>query len=202
MRTGVREKRTAIERMRYRLAADKKKAVTAICLVGVMALMWGRLLLKKGPENALAGAGAGGTVNVQQEDQELTVSYVELPETLGRNDVITRDFFSPAGWRGFGIGAEVEDMTDRNAREVVSHSGSEAIVAAIRSGLELQATRVVEREQPQAYINYKLVEPGDILKIGSGDGTYECEVAEIEENRVSVRCGEVEVVLKLEGALK
>lgn len=199
MRAGIRDKRGVIERMRYRLATDKKKAVTAACLVGVMAFMWGKLLLKQGPEDAVA-AGAGGTVEVQQSDQELEVSYLALPEISGRNDVISRDFFSPAGWRGFGIGTEVGNLTDRNDREVVSDSGSEAIVARIAGSLELQAVWL--GNPAQASISDKPVRVGSVIEVVSGDDAYECEVVEIEENRVSLRYGEAMVVLELEGALK
>ena len=194
MRAGVRDKTGVIERIRYRLAADKKKAVTAACLVGVMAFMWGRLLLNQGPEDAVA-AGAGGTVEVQQSDQELEVSYVALPEISGRNDVIRRDFFSPAGWRGFGIGTEVGNLTDRNDREVVSDSGSEAIVTRIAGSLELQAVWL--GNPAQASISGKPVGVGSIIEVVSGDDVYECEVVEIEENRVSLRYGEAMVVLEL-----
>ena len=81
-----------------------------------------------------------------------------------------------------------------------SWAASEEIVAVIARSLELQAVWV--GEQPQAFINNKLVTAGDILKVDSGDGTYECEVVEIEENRVHMQCGEVKVILKLKGALK
>lgn len=200
MRSGTRDKSSAIERIRCRLAADKKKAVTAACLVAVMVLMWGKLLLKKGPDSAMAGANAGGTVEAQATEPEVKVSYISLPQITGRNDVITRDFFSPAGWRGFGIGTEVDDSTGSDDREVVSDSSSEKILARIEGRLELQG--VLNSEPPQASINNKLVMIGDIIKVDSGDETYECEVTEIEENRVSLQYREVKVVLKLKGALK
>ncbi len=202
MRTGARDKSGAIERIRRRLAADKKKTVTAICLVGIMAFMWGKLLLKKGPADAAADTNAGQTAGSQEANEQPKVSYVELPHISGRHDAITRDFFSPAGWRGFGIDTEVGNLTDRNDREVVSDSSSEEIVARIAGGLELQAIQDGGQPQALACINGQPVEVGAIVKVDSGDDMHEFEVVEIEENRVSLRYGEVKFNLKLEGALK
>lgn len=200
MRPRTKDKSSTVERIRTRLAADKKKVVTATALVAIMAFMWGKLLLKKGPEEAVASSGVTETTEAVGSDDVSHVSYVDLPYVTGRNDVISRDFFSSAGWRGFGKGAEVGDSTGSNDREVVAGRSIDEIIAGITGSLELQATWV--DEQPRAFINDKLVVPGYTLKVDSGGGTYECEVVEIEENRVTLKYGEATVVLKLEGVLK
>jgi hypothetical protein len=87
------------------LRAEKKKAVAA-CLIAVMAIMWIRVLTKQAPQAAEA---AFMTEQLNAEDvsnQELNISFIELPKVAGRNDVITRDFFASKGWRHFEGGQE------------------------------------------------------------------------------------------------
>ncbi len=84
------------------LAAEKKKSVTALCLIGVMVFMWVRVLGKKTSEDA-EGALMTQEVNADSpgSNPELKISFTELPKVKGRNDVLTRDFFAAGDWQDF-----------------------------------------------------------------------------------------------------
>jgi len=129
------------------------------------------------------------------------MQFVELPNIAGRNDTITRDFFAPAGWRNFSKGTGAENSADnKSTGEAVAGDGTKELAAKITGGLELQA--VWMSHQPRASVNGKPVVTGDILQIRDGVNKYDCEVVKIEETKVHVRCGTVQVILKMQGVLK
>jgi hypothetical protein len=176
-----------------RLAAEKKKTVVAVCLITAMVFMWVRVLGRKGPQSANAAVVAQEVTDGQTKP-ELKISFMELPKVEGRNDVLTRDFFAVGNWRDFMRGGEgksggIEEVS------VVSRKGGEETARRVAEKLKLEA--IVLGENPRAFINDKLLSVGDKLFVGDGTNTYECEVAEIEENMVSIRCGEAEVTLRL-----
>ena len=72
---------------------------------------------------------------------------------------------------------------------------NEDIVRRVTEKLRLEA--IVLGENPQAFINDKLLSVGDKLVVGNGIYTYECEVSEIKENVVFIKCGETEITLRL-----
>ena len=128
-------------------------------------------------------------------DQELKVSFIELPQVAGRNDVITRDFFASNGWRHF------EDGQQRNLAvieevNIVSKNGNEEVIKKIAEKLKLEAI-VVLSAKPRALLNNKVVAVGDKVLILDGIDKYECEVVQIKENTVVIDCRDAEVTLKL-----
>jgi preprotein translocase subunit YajC len=176
------------------LTAEKKKAVAASCLIAVMAIMWVRVLTKQAPEAAKAEfmteqLNAEGT-----SDRELNVSFIELPQVAGRNDVITRDFFASNGWRHFDSekGRNLAVIEEVN---VVSKNGNEEVIRKVAEKLKLEA--IVLSNNPRAFINNKVISVGDKVLIHDGVDIYECEVIEIKENMVVIKCREAEVTLKL-----
>ncbi len=181
------------------LAAEKKKAVAASCLIAVMAFMWVRVLTKKTPE-AAGAAFMTEQLNVEGTlDEELNISFTELPQVAGRNDVITRDFFASNGWRHFG--GQERNLTVIEEVNVVSKNGNDEVIRKVAEKLKLEAI-VVLSNNPRAFINNKVVSVGDKVLIRDGVDTYECEVIEIEENKVVIKCREAEVTLKLTQVLK
>ena len=69
------------------LAAEKKKTVCALCLIGLMVFMWVRMLSKRGPQGAQAALMVRQPTD-SQSNSELKVSFIELPEIEARNDVL------------------------------------------------------------------------------------------------------------------
>jgi len=176
------------------LAAEKKKAVMASCLIVLMAFMWVRVLTNKSPQVSDAALITNQSNFEDAENQELNVSFIELPQVEGRNDVITRDFFSSNGWRGFGSGKE-RNLAVIEEVNLVSGNGNEEVIRKVAEKLKLEAI-VVLSGNPRALINNKVVSVGDKVLIRDGIDMYECEVIEIEENRVVIKCREAEVTLK------
>ena len=176
------------------LAAEKKKSVTALCLVAVMAFMWVRVLIRRTPQ-AAAAASMTEEMDVEgKSNPELKISFIELPEVAGRNDVITRDFFASDGWQDF-VDREVENLVGIEEVNIVSKGGNEEGIRRVAEQLKLGA--IVLSKNPQAFINDKLLSVGDKLPVGEGVDKYECEVVEIKRNTVVVRCREAEITLKL-----
>ncbi len=168
------------------LTADKKKSITAICLIVVMAFMWIRMFTEKKPEAAKAGRSETKMTN-EQSVAELKMSFVELPNIKGRNDVLARDYFSFSE-KGLNASNEVKVVSDEKGSR-------EKVVRRIAERLRLEA--IGFGQKPQAFINDKLLSIGDKLFIKDGGNKYECEIVEIEENNVLIRCGESLIILKL-----
>ncbi len=186
MKQNLKNNGNGANRLFSQLAAEKKKAICALCLIAVMAFMWVKLLSKKTPETAAAALRREEAAR-EQSNSQLKISFIELPKVSGRNDVLTRDFFASGGW---------QDFTGRGTKEVnvVSRDGSE-VARRVAEKLKLEAIGL--GENPQAFINDKLLSVGDKLVFRDGVKTYECKVTGIEENAVFIRCGEAEITLKL-----
>ena len=173
------------------LVAEKKKVVIAVCLVSLMAFMWIKVLTKKSPQ----GAGASVITDVmaglgESKDLEFKISMVELPVVKGRNDVLTRDFFS----------ADSGGLDSFGKVNIISGGRDEEVVKKIAQRIKLEA--ILANENPQAFINDTLLSVGDTLSIKEGDEKYECEVISIEKSTVVVKCLEAEIVLKLAHAIE
>ncbi len=168
------------------LTADKKKSITAICLIVVMAFMWIKMLAGKKPNAAKAEISQTKTVE-DQPDTELKMSFIELPNIKGRNDVLARDFFR----------FSEKDLSASNEIRVVSEQNGkrEEVVRRVTERLRLEA--IGFGQKPQAFINDKLLSIGDKLFIKDGANKYECEIVEIKENNVLIRYGKSLITLKL-----
>jgi len=174
------------------LAAEKKKAAMAVCLIVLMAFMWARVFFRKTPA-------AEATVITEQMNQEggskpaLKISFIELPKVAGRNDVITRDFFTSNNWQDFN--GKIKNVVSIEEVNVVPGDGSEEVIRKVVEKIKLEA--IVVGDNAKAFVNNKVVSVGDKLLIKDGIDQYECEVVAIEENAVVISCGEAEVKLKL-----
>ena len=174
-----------------RFAAEKKKTVTALCLIALMVFMWARVLGKKTPEAAAAALRREDVApDIVGSDVELKISFIELPKIPGRNDVLTRDFFAADGWRNFL-------RNEKKPGEVIVKGGNEEFVKWVAENLKLEAIVIGSDGNPQAYINGKLLSVGDKLLDRNGGNKYECEVVGIEENVVVIKCEEAEITLEL-----
>ncbi|MHC4556024.1 MAG: hypothetical protein ACYTFW_04145 [Planctomycetota bacterium] len=194
MRQNVRNSGKTAKRLFEQLAVEKKKTVTAICLITVMAFMWLKVLTRNTPEAAEAA------FETKQENAEglsnpdLKVSFIELPNVVGRNDVITRDFFASDGWQQFD-GGKGRNLTSIEEVNIVSKDGSEEVVRKVAEKLKLEA--IMLSSNPRAFINNNVLSVGGKVLIGDGFNKYECEVIEIKEDTVVVKCREAEITLKL-----
>ena len=194
MRQNARNSGNIANRLFNQLAVQKKKTVLALCLITLMAFMWIRVLTRKAPQAAKAGLLAG-QMNVEtQSEPELKISFIELPQAAGRNDVITRDFFDSDGWQDF-VDGQGRKSTGVEEVDIISKEGDQEVIRRVAEKLNLEA--IVLSENPQAFINDKLLSVGDKTLVGDGTNRYECEVVEIKENTVVMRCRESRITLKL-----
>lgn len=191
MKKTVKNNSNGTNRLVGRLAAEKKKTVTALCLIAVMIIMWAKVLSRKSPATA-AAALRQEVVNDEGSNVELNISFIELPKVEGRNDVLTGDFFAVGDWQEFIGNREGKNLTEDV--NVVSKRNRE-VMKRVAEKLKLEAIGL--DGNPQVFINSKLLSLGDTLLVKDGGNTYECEVVSIEENAVLIKCGEAEITLKL-----
>jgi len=174
------------------LAAEKKKAVLALCLIALMAFMWIKMLTKTSPQAADAELIAGLMKMETQSEPELKISFIELPRIAGRNDVIARDFFASNGWQGFVDGRGPKSV---GVEEVDIKNDDQEVIRKVAENLMLEA--IVSSEDPLAFINDKVLRAGDKLFVSDGIDRYECEVVEIKGNTVVMKCRESTITLKM-----
>ena len=155
--------------------------------------MWARMLGKKTPQSAKAAPASMQTNLNGESSLEPKTAFIELPRVAGRNDVLTRDFFDAKDWQNFFRDGQGKSLTD--TEEAGDVSGNEEVVRRLTEKLNLEAIEL--GEHPQAFINHELLSAGDKLSVRDGGTTYECEVVKIEENKVSIRCGDVQIELEL-----
>lgn len=194
MRQNIANNSTGVKKVLERLAEEKKKSVTALCLIAVMAFMWIRVLTKKTPQDAEAAPGTQQSSTEIQPNEKYRVSFVELPKVAGRNDVIARDFFASNDWRHFvdGQGQKPDGIEEPS---IVSTNDNEEVIKRIAKKLKLEATMV--GTNPIAFVYGEVRRIGDIVLVKDGTDTYECEVVKIEHNTVVIKCGEAQITLKL-----
>ena len=193
MRQNAKNNSLRANRFFNHLIAEKKKAVLALCLIALMAFMWIKVLTKTSPQAADAELIAEMINLENQSEPELKISFIDLPQIAGRNDVINRDFFASNGWQEFGdergpkVGVEEID--------IVSKDDDQEVIRKVAKNLKLEA--IVSSEDPLAFINDEVLRVGDKLLVSDGIDKYECEVVEIKENTVVMRCRESKITLKM-----
>lgn len=162
-----------------------------------MAIMWVRVLLGQKPDSAAAGPEPVQQGATQQE-HPAPVCFVELPKRPGRHDSIHRDFFAaqnrayfqPNGARRASTDTEVQIVSSGHAREVIQR---------VAQRLKLEAVLWSEdpREDPQVFINDRLLRAGEKLIVRDGADSIEFEVLQIHEGSVLIASGGTRLTLKL-----
>jgi len=194
MKQNVSYNSSGPRRLFDRLAAEKKKSVMALCLIALMTVLWVRVLTSKSPQSAEAAPVAHGLSLEEKSGRKSQISYRELPKVAGRHDVISRDFFASNGWRDF-VGGKGRNLASIEEVNIISRDVSEEVIRKVAEKLKLGA--VMLSNTPLAFINDKVRKIGDTVLINDGVDKYECEVVEIRENTVVMKCREAEIKLKL-----
>ena len=195
MKEHTKNNKNGINGILGQLAGERKKVGIALCLIAIMGVMWVKVLTRKGPRSAQAVPMIEQTDVEEQVREAMKITYVDLPTVPGRDDVISRDFFASADWENFKPDGQEDYTVDIEEVNVASTDDSKEIVAVVRRCLKLDAIGM--GRDPQAYINDRLVSVGEKLAVTDGAKMYECEVVEIRENSVLIRCRDAEIVLKL-----
>ncbi len=195
MKENVKNDNSGVSRFLGHLAAEKKRTGIALCLIAVMAVMWVKVLTKKGPQSVQAVPTIEETDVDRQVKEAMKITYVDLARVSGRDDLISRDFFASAGWQDFKSDEQEDTTVEIEEVSVAPTDDSKEVVAIVTQYVKLQV--IVMGRRPQAFINDKLMSVGETLVVTDGAQMYECEVVEIRENSVLVRCRDAEIVLKL-----
>jgi len=195
MKEHTKSNKNGINGILGQLAAERKKVGIAVCLIAIMGVMWVRVLAKKGPQSAQAVSMIEQTDVEKQVREAMKITYVDLPIVPGRDDVISRDFFASADWENFKPDGQEDYTFDIEEVNVAPMDDSKEVAAVVRRCLKLEAIGI--GQNPQALINDRLVSVGEKLAVTDGAKMYECEVVEIRESSVLIRCRDAEIVLKL-----
>ncbi|MHC4115574.1 MAG: hypothetical protein ACYSSL_09705 [Planctomycetota bacterium] len=176
-------------RLFSQITAEKKKSIIALCLISVMVFMWVKVLSSKTPGSAVASV-TGETAGGELTDSEplRSVIFVEMPSVEGRNDVLTRNFFAADA-----AGGENAGMVEKAS--LISREEFRKIGNRILEKIKLEAISLGRNSQ--AFINGKMLTVGGKLEVKDGEKKYEFEIIGIEEEKVFIRCGEIEIMLKL-----
>lgn len=173
-------------KMVHQSNANKKKTVIAICLLLLMVFMWIKAFSKK-DANPVSAEPLHNQAILNPPEKELVISFSELPDVNGRNDVLTRDFFKVRSWRDFsgGTTSGISNFTEKSDPEKTRQ---------IISKLSLEAIEM--NDKPKAFINDRLLGVGDKLQIDGSGNVLECEIMSIEKDKVFLKCMDTEIELK------
>ena len=180
------------------------KVMAMTVLLVVMAILWGRVLLK----------GAGGPAAANAQDQEyiqdtisdmaskaVEIEAVELPMLPGRNDRVSNNLFSSENWTAFELNHNQDDSKGGvkvdgtgHATELTHRSRLERIAGR----LKLEAVICDAQNRPfQAFVDDKILSVGSTLTVQEGPDQYVLMLEEISKKEVSFSWNEMSVVLKM-----
>lgn len=194
MRRNLRNNNQSDIRFFSHVAAEKKKVVLACCLITLMVFMWIKMLTKTSPRTAEAELVEDLIELQNQSEPKMKISFIELPKIAGRNDIIVRDYFTSKNWQNF-FGVQGRKSVGVEEIDIDLNNDDQEVIKKVAENLKLEA--IVSSENPLAFINDKVLKAGDKLFVGDGIERYECEVVEIKENIVVVKCRESKITLKL-----
>jgi hypothetical protein len=169
------------EQLKDYWVSEKKKVITAVCLILLMAFMWGRILSGGGPEKAQGSTETGQ----EQAKEKIKIEFVPLEKIEGRNDTILRDYFS------------IDDniFSRKNEREIAAKDSADKTIEQISNKLRLEAIEYGDKSR--VFINGDLYCDGETIKIEIGEKFYELKVVDISINKVVLKCSKGEITLKL-----
>jgi hypothetical protein len=180
------------------------KVMAMVVLLVVMAILWGRVLLK----------GTGGPAAANAQDQEsiqdtisemaskaVKIEAVELPMLPGRNDRVSNNLFSSENWTAFELNHNQDDSKGGvkvdgtgHATELTHRSRLERIAGR----LKLEAVICDAQNRPfQAFVDDKILSVGSTLTVQEGPDQYVLMLEEISEKEVLFSWNEMSVVLKM-----
>ena len=180
------------------------KVMAMVVLLVVMAILWGRVLLKGTGGPAAANAQDQSSMEGVTSDrtpEAIEIQAVQLPMVPGRNDRVSNDFFSSDNWTAFELN---HNQNDSNAGVKVGEVGNStelthrARLERIAGRLTLQAVICDAQNRPfQAFVDDKILSVGSTLTVQEGPDQYVLMLEDISEKEVSFSWNEMSVVLKM-----
>lgn len=166
-------------------AAEKKKLITAFCLVLIMIFMWVRILAGGGPEET---KGSVDEARKSADKNKMEIEFIELPEIEGRNDSISQNYFS--------LRKSSFVKKSSTGTEAVGKAGKDEKPEGLKNKLRLQA--IEHGDVPMAFINDSLYREGDTLNLKLGERIYKLKVIEVNSEKVILDYSGTEFVLRLQ----
>ncbi|MHC4551610.1 MAG: hypothetical protein ACYSUT_02425 [Planctomycetota bacterium] len=187
------------------------KTMAAITLVTLMAILWGRVLLKgkTGPQNASAAQQQQSVDEQAQLTQstETAVQIVSVPlEVLpGRHDRLTNNLFSAENWKAYEFHekepeavVEVEVQAPKIDPAEQLRKKHQANLDKIAATLTLEAVILDADEKPsKAFVNNKVLSVGTVLTEQEGPETYELTLTELTKKEALFTWNEFSLVLRI-----
>lgn len=176
------------------------KTAAAVLLMALMAVLWVRVLTRgrSGPAAAQAAELLDNDAASPRIAAPLEIAPVTLPVVDGRHDALTRDFFSPDNWPGFGRAAPaIEPVADTSDQERLEQQRS-GYFDRLAKTLNLDAIIQGSDAAPaRVCIEGKVLTQGQTLNVKNDTETYELTVSEIGEHQVVLTWNHWSVVLKM-----
>ncbi len=179
-----------IQYIQRSLLREKKKTVTAFCLIAIMLVLWFRVLMDKGPEKT--SAAVAENAKQQQGEPKNSLIFIELEKVKGRHDVLERDFFEAGDWSEF---SNENDRAHKVETVAAINGDDELIIKRIIKKIHLEA--IWNSHEPRAFINDTFVGVNDYVTVNDGSNEIKCQVEGIEKNSVVLKCGNSQIELKL-----
>jgi hypothetical protein len=164
-------------------AAEKKKLITAACLVLLMIFMWMRILTGSGPEETEASI---ENTPKSDEKSDIKIEFLELPEIVGRNDSIV--------WNCFNLKESSlanQSIRKKEDRQINDNGNLEKL----KNKLVLEA--IEHGDTRMAFLNDTFCCEGDILKVKLDGQIYKLEVIKIDSEKVVLGYSGNEFVIRL-----
>jgi hypothetical protein len=169
------------------LPVKKSKIIIAAVLMSVMAMLWVRVIFGAKTDkvvNTKPKIVSGKTQNIAEQPQP-KVSYVKLPVVPGRNDVLTRDIFSPENWKAFDWDQSKDsDNVEIDSSEDDGRMMHEKNLREIAQNYTVDAISTDQQGQIQAFMIDDVVSVGSTLIVEHKGYSYEFIVLEIKTEEV------------------
>lgn len=180
-----------------RLHNANKKTVVAIVLISIMAILWGRVLLKGkgGPATASAQEPLPVEQVTMPTDKPAVFHAVELAQIKGRHDVLSGDMFSTDLWKETVVEEKpVEEPLPDDSLE----KKHQADLEKISNSFKLEAIiRDAEGKPFQVFVNDKILTVGSVLTVKEGPEEYELVLKGINENEATFIWNETLITMKM-----
>ncbi len=177
------------------------KVMAMVVLLAVMAILWGRVLLKGTGDPAAANAQDQASIQEIVPDLPLQIEAVELPVLPGRNDRVSNDLFSAENWTAFGLN---QNSNTPNGGVKIGVTGDSvelahrSSLARIAGRLKLEAVICDAQNRPfQAFVDDKILSVGSTLTVKEGPDQFVLMLEKISEKEVVFSWNEMSVVLKM-----
>ncbi len=183
------------QRLAEQWAGEKKKIIVALGLLALMGVLWFRVFSESTPENAKASE---NNRDEPKTTNQTVYEFKQLPVMEGRHDRLCKNFYSIQSWNRF-LGKNQNQQLIRQAAKD-EKVNDETLLKKLAEKMKLQAIEM--GKIPQVFINDELYEVGDKVVVKDGDEKYECEITDIKQQKVFIKCKNLEIKLQFADVLE